>query len=310
VRLLPVGPDHGGRGAAEAQPKPTDADIDEAMTNICRCGTYQRIRAAIHLAAGDDQGPARSSTWKEPPMTRATPKNPSRRRFVVGTAPPAAGSRSASPAAGRGGPGRQAHRRARRGQRVGGHQARRHCVIRIARAEMGQGTHTGLAQLVAEELECDWKKVTIEPITPHANLARTACGRTCRPAAAAASAAPTITCGRAGARAHRCCCRPRPTRLDVPVGELTAADGVITHAASGRKVDLRRRSPADAAKLTPPDRRAIKLKDPRDWKVAGKPVKRWTRAPKVNGTHSSRIDLEMPGMLNAAIKDCPVFGGR
>jgi isoquinoline 1-oxidoreductase beta subunit len=46
------------------------------------------------------------------------------------------------------------------------------CVIRIARAEMGQGTHTGLAQLVAEELECDWQKVTIEPITPHANLAR------------------------------------------------------------------------------------------------------------------------------------------
>jgi isoquinoline 1-oxidoreductase alpha subunit len=38
-------------------PDPTDAQIDEAMTNICRCGTYQRIRAAIHLAAGDDQGP-------------------------------------------------------------------------------------------------------------------------------------------------------------------------------------------------------------------------------------------------------------
>src|SRR5690349_670490 len=46
------------------------------------------------------------------------------------------------------------------------------CVIRIARAEMGQGTHTGLAQLVAEELECDWKKVTIEPINPGQNLAR------------------------------------------------------------------------------------------------------------------------------------------
>ena len=45
-------------------------------------------------------------------------------------------------------------------------------VIRIARAEMGQGSQTGLAQLVAEELECDWTKVRIEPITPHANLAR------------------------------------------------------------------------------------------------------------------------------------------
>src|SRR5881392_1549399 len=46
------------------------------------------------------------------------------------------------------------------------------CVIRVARSEMGQGTHTGLLQLVAEELECDWKKVTTEPITPHGNLAR------------------------------------------------------------------------------------------------------------------------------------------
>jgi isoquinoline 1-oxidoreductase beta subunit len=45
-------------------------------------------------------------------------------------------------------------------------------VIRIARAEMGQGTHTGLAQLVAEELDCDWKKVVIEPITPGQNHAR------------------------------------------------------------------------------------------------------------------------------------------
>src|SRR5262249_39148980 len=45
------------------------------------------------------------------------------------------------------------------------------CVIRIARSEMGQGTITGLAQLVAEELECDWKKVTLEQITPGRNLA-------------------------------------------------------------------------------------------------------------------------------------------
>jgi isoquinoline 1-oxidoreductase beta subunit len=46
------------------------------------------------------------------------------------------------------------------------------CVIRVARSEMGQGTLTGLAQLVAEELECDWKKVTTESITPGQNLAR------------------------------------------------------------------------------------------------------------------------------------------
>ena len=64
------------------------------------------------------------------------------------------------------------------------------CVIRIARSEMGQGTLTGLAQLVAEELECDWKKVTTEGITPGRNLAAQArLGRHVAPAAAAASAA-------------------------------------------------------------------------------------------------------------------------
>ena len=46
------------------------------------------------------------------------------------------------------------------------------CVIRVARSEMGQGTHTGLVQLVAEELECDWKKVAIDQVTAGENLAR------------------------------------------------------------------------------------------------------------------------------------------
>ena len=55
VRLLPGRPDHDGGGPAQEKPKPTDTDIDEAMTNICRCGTYQRIRAAIHMAAGNKQ---------------------------------------------------------------------------------------------------------------------------------------------------------------------------------------------------------------------------------------------------------------
>jgi aerobic-type carbon monoxide dehydrogenase small subunit (CoxS/CutS family) len=52
MRLLPERHADGGRGAAGKKPKPTDADIDEAMTNICRCGTYQRVRAAIKRAAG------------------------------------------------------------------------------------------------------------------------------------------------------------------------------------------------------------------------------------------------------------------
>src|SRR5258708_37018426 len=95
----------------------------------------------------------------------------------------------------------------------------------------------------------------------------------------------------------------------VPAGELSVADGVITHAPSGRKTSYGRVSAA-AAKLTPPDAKSIKLKDPKDWKIAGQPIKRLDTATKLNGSLVYAIDLKLPGMLNAAVKACPVFGGK
>ena len=77
-------------------------------------------------------------------------------------------------------------------------------VVRIARSEMGQGTFTGLAQLVADELDADWKFVRAEYVSPDANLATSAPGATCPPAAAAASAARWITCARAARRRAPC----------------------------------------------------------------------------------------------------------
>jgi isoquinoline 1-oxidoreductase beta subunit len=96
---------------------------------------------------------------------------------------------------------------------------------------------------------------------------------------------------------------------NVPVGELTVSEGVITHAASKRSIRYGKIAAA-AAKLTPPDPKTIKLKDPKDWKIAGKPLKRLDTADKLNGSKVYAIDLKLPGMLNAAIKDCPVFGGK
>jgi isoquinoline 1-oxidoreductase beta subunit len=96
---------------------------------------------------------------------------------------------------------------------------------------------------------------------------------------------------------------------NVPVGELTVANGIITHAASGRSTSYGKVSAA-AARLAPPDAKSIKLKNPRQWKVAGRPMKRLDTAPKVNGTHAYSIDLQLPDMLHAAIKACPVYGGK
>jgi isoquinoline 1-oxidoreductase beta subunit len=183
------------------------------------------------------------------------------------------------------------------------------CVIRIARAEMGQGTHTGLAQLVAEELECDWRKVRIEPITPHANLARDRVWKDMATGGSRGIRGSNDYVRQAGAAARLMLLQAAATRMNVGVGELTVADGVITHAASGRQLTYGEVA-ADASRLTPPDMKSIKLKSPRNWKVAGKPMARLDTAPKVNGTHPFAIDLKLPGMLNAAIKDCPVFGGK
>ncbi len=183
------------------------------------------------------------------------------------------------------------------------------CIIRIARAEMGQGTHTGLAQLVAEELECDWSKVAIEPITPGQNLARKRIWRDMATGGSRGIRGSQEYVRHGGAAARMMLMQAAADEWKVPVSELTVANGIITHAASGRSTSYGKVAAA-ASKLTPPDLKSIKLKNPGNWKVAGKPVKRLDTADKLNGKKIFSIDLKLPGMLNAAIKDCPVFGGK
>ena len=183
------------------------------------------------------------------------------------------------------------------------------CVIRIARSEMGQGTLTGLAQLVAEELECDWKKVTTEGITPGRNLASKRAWGEMGTGGSRGIRTSQDYVRRGGAAARMMLLQAAADQWKVPVGELTVSEGVITHAASKRSIRYGKIAAA-AAKLTPPDPKTIKLKDPKDWKIAGKPLKRLDTADKLNGSKVYAIDLKLPGMLNAAIKDCPVFGGK
>src|SRR5712672_1868856 len=174
---------------------------------------------------------------------------------------------------------------------------------------MGQGTLTGLAQLVAEELECDWKKVATEHVFPGQNLARKRVWGEMGTGGSRGIRTSQDYVRRGGAAARMMLMQAAADQWKVPVGELTVADGVITHAPSGRKTSYGRVAPS-AAKLTPPDPKSIKLKDPKDWKVAGKPLKRLDTANKLNGSQIYSIDLKLPGMLHAAIKQSPVFGGK
>jgi isoquinoline 1-oxidoreductase beta subunit len=183
------------------------------------------------------------------------------------------------------------------------------CVIRIARSEMGQGTLTGLAQLVAEELECDWSKITTEHIYPGRNLAHKRVWGEMATGGSRGIRTSQDYVRRGGAAARMMLLQAAADEWKVPAGELTVSDGIITHAASGRKTSYGKLAAA-AAKLTPPDPKSIKLKDPKDWKIAGKPMKRLDTADKLNGSKVYAIDVKLPGMLLAAVKRCPVHGGK
>ena len=180
-------------------------------------------------------------------------------------------------------------------------------VIRVARSEMGQGTLTGLCQLVAEELECDWSKVSYEFPTPGENLARKRVWSDFFTAGSRGIRASHETVRKGGAAARMMLIQAAANEWKVPASECSAANSVITHKASGRSTTFGKVANA-ASKIEPPA--DVKLKDPKDWKIAGKGVKRLDTAIKVNGEAIYGIDIKLPGMVNAAIKACPVFGGK
>lgn len=180
-------------------------------------------------------------------------------------------------------------------------------VIRIARSEMGQGSLTGLAQLVAEELECDWSKVTTEYPTPGQSVARKRVWGDFSTGGSRGIRSSQDYVRKGGATARAMLIQAAADEWKVPAAECTVAKGVITHKASGKTTTYGKVAEA-AAKLTPPSE--VKLRDPKDWTIAGKGLLRLDTADKTTGTMVYGIDIKLPGMLNAAIKDCPVFGGK
>ncbi len=180
-------------------------------------------------------------------------------------------------------------------------------IIRIARSEMGQGTLTGLAQLVAEELACDWTRVTTEYPTPGQNLARKRVWGNYSTGGSRGIRESHDYVRKGGAAARMMLVQAAADEWKVPAAECRADKGVITHAGSNRRTTYGKVSAA-AAKLTAPTE--VALKDPKDWKLAGKRLARLDTVDKTNGRQVYGADLKLPGMLNAAIVACPVFGGK
>ncbi|HQR20651.1 MAG TPA: molybdopterin-dependent oxidoreductase [Burkholderiaceae bacterium] len=180
-------------------------------------------------------------------------------------------------------------------------------VIRIARSEMGQGTLTALAQLVAEELDCDWAKVTTEFASPNESVRRN------RPWGSMSTGGSQGVRGshdyvrKAGAGAREMLVSAAAAQWKVPASECSADRSVITHRPTGRRLRYGEVAAA-AAKLAPP--RDVTLRDPNDWKIAGKPVARLDIPDKVLGKPVFAVDVVLPGLLQASVAQCPVFGGR
>jgi isoquinoline 1-oxidoreductase beta subunit len=180
-------------------------------------------------------------------------------------------------------------------------------VIRIARSEMGQGTMTGLAQLVAEELNADWSKVTTEFPTPGQNVARKRVWGDFSTGGSRGIRASNKYVREGGAAARMMLIQAAATTWNVPAAECTAEKGVITHKASNRTVTYGQVADA-AGKLEVPTN--ITLRDPRTWTIAGQPLKRLDTADKLVGKTMFGIDTRLPNMLYAAIRACPTFGGK
>ncbi len=185
-------------------------------------------------------------------------------------------------------------------------QADNTVIIRYARSEMGQGSSTAAPMMVAEELECDWKQVRMEFVSPNVHIRRKRIWGSMNSAGSFTIRTSQEYLRKAGASAREMLIAAAAQTWGVPLTECVAELGVITHVQSGRKLTFGQVADA-AGKLDVPQ--DVKLKDPKNWKIIGQPMARFDIPDTVMGRQRFGIDVQLPGMVYAAVVQCPVFGG-
>ena len=211
-------------------------------------------------------------------------------------------------------------------------------TIRVAQTEMGTGVFTSCPMMVAEELQCDWSKVRAEYASPQRNVTERAPEWTLQvpgggnPLARDGGGEPAMGGGNrgvyrrmatnssgsvresryylqmAGAEARERLLLAAAAMWKVPTSELVAKNSVITHTPTGRRTTYGAVA-ARAAQIPLPDPSKIKIKGPDEFTLIGTEQKNLDVPLKVTGKAIYGIDVELPGMLYAAAKACPVFGG-
>ncbi len=179
-------------------------------------------------------------------------------------------------------------------------------VIRIARTELGQGSMTGLAMLVAEELQCDWSKVRAEYANVNEHMQRDKIWKDMTTGASRGIRDSQEYLRQAGAAARSMLMAAAAQQWNVPMAECQADNSVVSHA-SGKRATYGELAGL-ASSLPIPTH--VKLKEPKDWKLIGTSPHRLDLPAKVDGSQQYAVDIQLPGLLHAAIYQCPVFGGR
>ena len=173
--------------------------------------------------------------------------------------------------------------------------------------EMGQGAYTGIATVVAEELDADWTLVRVESAPADAKrYANLAFGTMQGTGGSSAMSNSWNQLRDAGAKARAMLVAAAATEWRVPVAEVTVEKGVVHHAGSKRQATFGSLV-AKAAALPVPD--TVALKDPKDFKLIGHATPRVDIPAKVNGTALFTLDVTQPGLLVALLKRPPLFGG-
>jgi isoquinoline 1-oxidoreductase beta subunit len=173
-------------------------------------------------------------------------------------------------------------------------------------SEMGQGVYTSLPMLLNEELEADWSKIKVEPAPVDAAYNHTVFGLQMT-GGSTTTPSEWERFRKMGAMARLMLIDAAAQKWSVPASECSVEKGVVLHKASGRKVTYGSLVAA-ASQLTPPAN--IPLKDPKQFTLIGKSVRRLDTPSKTNGTAQFGLDVRLPGMLFALVARPPVFGGR
>jgi isoquinoline 1-oxidoreductase subunit beta len=173
-------------------------------------------------------------------------------------------------------------------------------------SEMGQGVYTSLPMLLAEDLECDWSRVRVEPapVDPVYNHSVYGVQMT---GGSTTTTSEYERFRKMGAMARLMLIAAAAQSWKVDPQTCRAEKGYVIHAASGKRASFGSLAQL-ASKQTPPT--DIPLKDPKDFTLIGKPIHRLDTPSKADGTAQFGLDVYIPGMLTAVVARAPVFGGK